>query len=126
MSVLYQVFIIRMLVLTFNQHRLFDSELLYQVWVNIVSICYNIIWSINQVDIQAVWLFIGLLIYNIVLVCILNQLKEAEEDIKILKLNINRITDLFVNRDDYLDDYIKATSADLINIRKDIYKYKNE
>jgi len=125
-SVLYQVFIIRMLVLTFNQHRLFDSELLYQVWVNIVSICYNIIWSINQVDIQAVWLFIGLLIYNIVLVCILNQLKEAEEDIKILKLNINRITDLFVNRDDYLDDYIKATSADLINIRKDIYKYKNE
>ena len=115
-----------MLVLTFNQHRLFDSELLYQVWVNIVSICYNIIWSINQVDIQAVWLFIGLLIYNIVLVCILNQLKEAEEDIKILKLNINRITDLFVNRDDYLDDYIKATSADLINIRKDIYKYKNE
>jgi hypothetical protein len=94
-----------------------------------VSICNticNTIWSIHQVDIPAVWIWIGVIIYNINLVRLLNHLKEAEDDIKILKLNMNRITNLFANRDDYLDDYIKATSSELINIKKDIYKYKNE
>ena len=113
-----------------------NSELLYQLWTNIGSICcyilsaiYNIlatIWSINQVDIPALWIFIGVIIYNINLVRLINVLKEAEDDIGILKLNINRITTLFANRDDYLDDYIKATEYELRNIKKDMYNYKKQ
>jgi hypothetical protein len=114
-----------------------DVELLYQLWTNIGSICcyilseiYNIlstIWRINQVDIPALWIFIGVIIYNINLVRLINILNAAEEDIGILKLNVNRITTLFANRDDYLDDYIKATEYEVRNIKKDIYKYaKNE
>jgi hypothetical protein len=110
-----------------------NSELLYQIWSYVGSICgyilvaiYNIlcaIWSINQVNIPALWIFIGVIIYNINLVRLINILKTAEDDIGILKLNINRITTLFANRDDYLDDYIKATEYELRNIKKDMYKY---
>jgi hypothetical protein len=64
--------------------------------------------------------------YNIYLIRLINQLKVAEDDIVILKINITRITNLFANRDDYLDDYIKATGQELINIKKEIYKYKTE
>jgi hypothetical protein len=113
-----------------------NSELLYQLWSNLGIICcyilnaiYNIlytIWSINQVSIPALWIFIGVIIYNIYLVRLINTLKEAEDDIAILKLNVKRITDLFVNRDDYLDDYIKSTEHELRNIKNDMYKYTKQ
>jgi hypothetical protein len=113
-----------------------NSELLYQLWSTLGVICcyilsaiYNILytlWSINQVNIPALWVFLGLIIYNINLLRLINTLKVAEEDIAILKLNINRITDLFVNRDDCLDDYIKATEYELRNIKKHIYKYNKK
>ena len=114
-----------------------NSELLYQLWTYIGSICcsilsaiYNMLstlWSINQADMPDLWIFIGVIIYNINLVRLINTLKVAEDDIAILKLNVNRITDLFMNRDDYLEDYIKATDYELRNIKKDMYKYtKNE
>ena len=99
----------------YNNNQIFmltdpiNSELLYQLWSNFGVICcyilnaiYNIlytIWSINQVSIPALWIFIGVIIYNIYLVRLINTLKEAEDDIAILKLNVKRITDLFVNRD---------------------------
>ena len=112
-----------------------DSELLYKLWSYIGSICcyilnaiYNILATIvariNPVDIPTLGLFIGVIIYNINLVRLINILKVAEDDIGILKLNINRITTLFANRDDYLDDYIKATEYELRNIKKDICNYK--
>ena len=114
-----------------------NSELLYQLWTNIGVICcyilsaiYNIlytIWSINQVNIPALWIFIGVIIYNINLVRLINTLKAAEDDITILKLNDKRITDILVNRDDYLEDYIKEAEYELRNIKKDMYKYtKND
>ena len=113
-----------------------NSELLYQLWTNIGVICcyilsaiYNIlstIWSINQINIPALWIFIGVIIYNINLVRLINTLKEAEDDITILKLNDKRIIDLFVNRDAYLEDYIKATEYELRNIKKDMYKFKKQ
>jgi len=113
-----------------------NSELLYQLWSTLGVICcyilsaiYNILytlWSINQVNIPALWVFLGLIIYNINLLRLINTLKVAEGDIAILKLNINRITDLFVNRDDCLDDYIKATEYELRNIKKHIYKYNKK
>lgn len=113
-----------------------NSELLYQLWGNIGVICCYILnaihnmlstlWSINQVFIPALWIFIGVIIYNIYLVRLINTLKEAEDDIAILKLNVKRITDLFVNRDDYLDDYIKSTEHELKNIKNDMYKYTKQ
>jgi hypothetical protein len=114
-----------------------DVELLYQLWTNVGSICcyilsaiYNIlsaIWRINQVNIPAIWIFIGVIIYNINLIRLINILNVAEDDIGILKLNVNRITTLFANRDDYLDDYIKAAEFEVRNIKKDMCKYtKNE
>ena len=114
-----------------------NGELLYQLWTYIGSICcsilnaiYNMVstfWRINQDDIPTLLIFIGVLIYNINLVRLINVLKVAEDDISILKLNVNRITTLFANRDDYLDDYIKAAEHELRNIKKDMYKYtKNE
>lgn len=111
-----------------------DSELLYKLWSYIGSICcyilsaiYNIlcaIWRINQVNIPALWIFIGVIIYNMNLVRLINILKAAEDDIAFLKINVSRTTTLFANRDDYLDDYIKATEYELRNIKKDIYNYK--
>ena len=113
-----------------------NSELLYQLWSNIGSICcyilsaiYNIlatIWSINQVDIPALWIFIGVIIYNINLVRLINILKVAEDDIEFLKMNVTRTTTLFANRDAYLDDYIKSIEYELRNIKKDIYNYKKK
>jgi hypothetical protein len=113
-----------------------DVELLYQLWTNIGYVCcyilgviYNTlytIWYSNYVNIPALWICIGVVMYNIYLVHLINQLNVAEEDIKVLKLNINRITNLFAHRDDHLDDYIKATEYELRSIKKEIYKYKNE
>ena len=110
-----------------------NSEFLYKLWTNLGVICcyilsaiYNILytlWSINQVNIPGLWIFIGVIIYNINLFRLINTLREAEHDITILKLNVKRITDLFVNRDDYLEDYIKETEYELRNIKKDMYKY---
>jgi hypothetical protein len=126
----------------YNNNQIFmltdpiNSELLYQLWSNLGIICcyilnaiYNILstlWSINQVFIPALWIFIGVIIYNIYLVRLINTLKEAEDDIAILKLNVKRITDLFVNRDDYLDDYIKSTEHELRNIKNDMYKFTKQ
>ena len=111
-----------------------DSELLYKLWSYFGSICcyilsaiYNILallWSINQVNIPALWIFLGVLIYNINLVRLINILKAAEDDIAFLKINVTRTTTLFANRDDYLDDYIKATEHELRNIKKYICNYK--
>jgi hypothetical protein len=64
--------------------------------------------------------------YNIYLIYLIIQLKAAENDIVVLKINITRITNLFAYRDDHLDDYIKATEQELLNIKKEIYKYKTE
>ena len=110
-----------------------NSELLYQLWTNIGVICcyilsaiYNIlstIWSINQINIPALWIFIGVIIYNINLFRLINTLREAEHDITILKLNDKRITEILVNRDDYLEDYIKEAEYELSNIKKDMYIY---
>lgn len=110
-----------------------NSDLLYKLWTNIGVICcyilsaiYNIlatIWSINQVNIPALWVFIGLIIYNINLLRLINTLREAEHDITILKLNDKRITEILVNRDDYLEDYIKEAEYELSNIKKDMYIY---
>lgn len=111
-----------------------DSELLYKLWSYIGSICcyilsaiYNIlcaIWRINQVHIPALWIFIGVIIYNMNLVRLINILKAAEDDIAFLKINVTRTTTLFANRDDYLEDYIKATDHELKNIKKYICNYK--
>jgi len=111
-----------------------DSELLYKLWSYFGSICsyilsaiYNIlatIWHFNQVDIPTLCLFIGVIIYNINLVRLINILKAAEDDIAFLKTNVTRTTTLFANRDDYLDDYIKATEHELKNIKKYICNYK--
>lgn len=113
-----------------------NSELLYKLWTNLGLICcyilsaiYNILytlWSINQVNIPALWIFIGVIIYNINLVRLINTLKVVEHDIEILKLNDKRITDLFVNRDAYLEDYIKATEYELRNIKKNMYKFTKQ
>jgi hypothetical protein len=113
-----------------------NSELLYQLWTNIGVICCYILsaiyyilstlWSINQVNIPALWVVIGLIIYNINLLRLINTLQVVEHDIDILKLNDKRITDLFVNRDDCLDDYIKATEYELRNIKRHIYKFNKK
>ena len=121
-----------------------DSEFLYQLWTNIGVICwcilkivYNVLYTIwYNIPVECItayiksipplWLCIGFIMYNIYLIRLINQLKVAEDDIVILKINITRITNLFANRDDYLDDYIKATGQELINIKKEIYKYKTE
>jgi hypothetical protein len=113
-----------------------DSELLYKLWSYIGSICcyilnaiYNIlatIGRINPVDIPTLCLFIGVIIYNINLVRLINILKVAEDDIAFLKINVTRTTTLFANRDDYLDDYIKATEHELRNIKKYICNYKKQ
>jgi len=113
-----------------------NSELLYKLWTNLGVICcyilsaiYNIlstIWSINQINIPALWIFIGVIIYNINLFRLINTLREVEYSITILKLNDKRITEILVilvNRDDYLEDYIKEFEYELQNIRKDMYKY---
>jgi len=121
-----------------------NSELLYQVWSNLGVICwcilkivYNVLYTIwNNIPVECItayiksipplWLCIGFIMYNIYLIHLINKLKAAEEDIVILKINITRITNLFAYRDDYLDDYIKATEQELVNIKKEIYKYKTE
>jgi anti-sigma-K factor RskA len=53
----------------------------------------------------------------------MNTLREAEYSITILKLNDKRITEILVNRDDYLEDYIKEIEYEFQNIKKDMYKY---
>ena len=110
-----------------------NSEFLYQLWTNLGVICcyilsaiYNILytlWSINQVNIPGLWIFIGVIIYNINLFRLINTLREAEYSITILKLNDKRITEILANRDDYLEDYIKEAEYELSNIKKDMYKY---
>ena len=127
-----------------NPLILFDAELLYQIWTNIgvifwgiLNIVYNVLYIIwYNIPIECItayiksippaWLCIGFMMYNMYLFRLINQLKAAEDDIVILKINITRMTNLFANRDDYLDDYIKATDQELLHIKKEIYKYKTE
>jgi hypothetical protein len=121
-----------------------NSELVYQVWTNLGSICccilkivYNVLYTIwHNIPVECIttyinnipplWLCIGFIMYNIYLIYLIIQLKAAENDIVVLKINITRITNLFAYRDDHLDDYIKATEQELLNIKKEIYKYKTE
>jgi len=77
--------------------------------------------------ISPMWLgIVFIIMYNIYLFRLINQLKAVEDDILNIKINITRITNLFANRDDYLDAYIKATDNEFLQIKKEIYKYKTE
>jgi len=119
-----------------------NREFVYQFFINVGVLCwrvlnivYNVLYTICyhfpfeniMTYIPSIWLGIGfIIIYNIYLFHLRNQLKAVEDDILNIKINITRITNLFANRDDYLDDYIKATDNEFLHIKKEIYKYKTE
>lgn len=121
-----------------------NSELLYQLWSNLGVICccilkivYNVLYTIwYNIPVECItayiktipqaWLCIGFMIYNIYMIRLLSKLTVAEEDIAILKINITRLNNLFANRDDYLDDFVKATEHEFLNVKKEIYKCKTE
>ena len=96
-----------------------DIEFLYQLWGKFVSY----IW--DALDHPSVIIcIIGVIIYNIILIRIINHIKAIDEEIALIKTNINHITNIFVDLDDYLEEYINATNKELKNIKIDIHKYK--
>ncbi len=55
--------------------------------------------------------------YNIILIRIINHIKAIDAEIESIKTNINHITNIFVDLDDYLEEYINSTNAELKNIK---------
>jgi len=119
-----------------------NREFVYQFFINVGVLCcyvlnivYNVLYTICyhfpieniMTYISPMWLgIVFIIMYNIYLFRLINQLKAVEDDILNIKINITRITNLFANRDDYLDAYIKATDNEFLQIKKEIYKYKTE
>lgn len=99
-----------------------DIEFLYQLWGKFVSMCCYIWDALDHPSV--IICVIGVIIYNIILIRIINHIKAIDEEIALIKTNITHITNIFVDLDDYLEDFINTTNKELKNIKIDVYKYK--